>query len=101
MLDSDWFPKILLRCDWSGPIVASMTTIDCKMKPAVSTKNCLKLFKMIIVKEKKMKKAFVCIRSKKSSYEHTRCSLDNSALERFNPEKGTGFPQKRGGLSTI
>ena len=56
---------------------------------------------MIIVEEKKMKKAFVCIRSKKSSYEHTRCSLDNAALERFNPEKGTGFPQKRGGLSTV
>ena len=32
----------------------------------------------------------------KSSYEHTRCSLDNAALERFNPEKGTGFPQKKG-----
>ena len=37
----------------------------------------------------------------KSSHEHTRCALDDAALERSNQEKRTGFPQKRGGLSTI
>ena len=26
MLDSDWSRKILLRCDWSGPTVACITT---------------------------------------------------------------------------
>ena len=25
--DSDWSTKILLRCDWSGPTVASFTTV--------------------------------------------------------------------------
>ena len=56
---------------------------------------------MIIVKEKKNEKGIRMYPFEKSSYEHTRCSLDNAALERFNPEKGTGFPQKRGGLGTI
>ena len=28
MLDSDWSRKILLRCDWLGLLVASITTLD-------------------------------------------------------------------------
>ena len=28
MLDSDWLKKFLLRSDWSGPIVALITTVD-------------------------------------------------------------------------
>jgi len=55
---------------------------------------------MIIV-YKKSEKGIRMYPFEKSSYEHTRYSLDDAALERFNPEKGTGFPQKRGGLSTI
>ena len=51
---------------------------------------------MIIVKEKKMKKAFVCIRSKK-----VRMNTRDVPWITQHPEKGTGLPQKRGGLSTI
>ena len=32
MLDSDWLKIFLLRSDWLGPIVASMTTIIQEME---------------------------------------------------------------------
>ena len=36
MRDSDWSRKILLRSDWSGPHVASMTTVDSLHLPFIS-----------------------------------------------------------------
>ena len=43
MRDSDWSREILLRSDWSGPSVATMTTLEEFICPSLKKKTNFKL----------------------------------------------------------